>query len=1020
MSLQKQSLPIPFAQGLDTKTDPKQIAHGSFLALQNSIFTKQGLLQKRNGYKELAKLPESANFTSTFNGNLTAIGKSLQAYVQGSNTWVNKGPFRSLNLSTLPLIRSSTNQSQSDTAVSPNGLICTVFTDNVTSGSSTVAQYKYAIADSTTGQNILEPTLIPVVSGTVTGSPKVFLLGKYFFIIFTNIVTATPHLQFIAISTAIPDQIAASGNITSQYTDHSTVAWDAVVTNNMIFIAWNGSDLGGAIRVTTFNSQLVQGSTVSFAGYSATIMSVTYDVTALSSVIWVSFYDSGSSTGYTFAVNQLLGTVLAPTQIIATGTILNITSVASGMLLTVFYEVSNNYSYDSSIPTHFIDKKTVTQAGVVSSATVVERSVGLASKAFICNSVIYMLSVYNSPFQPTYFLINSDGNVISKLAYSNASGYYVLGLPNVTVTGSIAQTSYLIRDLIESVNKSQGLANPAGIYSQTGINLVSFNIGTSIISTAEIGSELNLSGGFLWGYDGYVIVEQGFHLWPDSVEATWSATGGSIHAQPDGATNTNAYFYQVIYSWTDNQGNVFRSAPSIPVGVTTTGSGVIGSITLNIPTIRLTYKTANPVKIEIYRWSVAQQNYYQTTSLSVPLLNDPTVDSVTYVDKNSDATILGNELLYTTGGVIENIAAPASDVMTLYKSRLVLVDSEDKNLLWFSKQVIESTPVEMSDLFTIYVAPTTAAQGATGPITALSAMDDKLIIFKKDAIYYIVGTGPDNTGAQNDFSEPIFITSTVGCANQNSIIMTPNGLMFQSDKGIWLLGRDLNTTYIGSPVEDFNDGIVLSSETIPATNFVLFTLSTNVTLMYDYFYGQWGEFTNIPAISAILYQGLHTYINKFGQVFQENPGSFLDGAKPVLMGFLTGWFNLAGLQGFQRAYYFYLLGQFMTPHKISLQIAYDYNPTATQQIIITPDNYAGFYGDDPLYGDSEFYSKSDVEQWRVFLDKQKCQAFQIMFNEIYDPEFGGIPGAGLTLSGINLVFGLKKKYVPIAAVNSAS
>ncbi len=158
--------------------------------------------------------------------------------------------------------------------------------------------------------------------------------------------------------------------------------------------------------------------------------------------------------------------------------------------------------------------------------------------------------------------------------------------------------------------------------------------------------------------------------------------------------------------------------------------------------------------------------------------------------------------------MVENIGAPPTSVMTLFKSRLFLVDAEDKNLLWYSKQVIESTPVEMSDLFTLFVAPTIGAQGNTGPITALSSMDDKLIIFKKNAIYYLVGVGPDNTGASNDFSDPVFVTSTVGCDEQNSIVFTPNGLQFQSDKGIWLLGRDLSTTYIGSPVEESNASYV--------------------------------------------------------------------------------------------------------------------------------------------------------------------------------------------------------------------
>ena len=269
---------------------------------------------------------------------------------------------------------------------------------------------------------------------------------------------------------------------------------------------------------------------------------------------------------------------------------------------------------------------------------------------------------------------------------------------------------------------------------------------------------------------------------------------------------------------------------------------------------------------------------------------------MSYVDTLSDAQILGNSLIYTTGGVIENIGAPATAITTLFKSRLFLVDSEDKNLLWFSKQVIEAVPVEMSDLFTKYIAPTTSAQGATGPITALSAMDDKLIIFKKDAIYYITGTGPDNTGSNDDFSEPVFITSTVGCANPLSIVFSPRGLMFQSDKGIWLLGRDLSTSYIGADVEQFNASVVQSAVNVPATNQVRFTLSTGETLMFDYYYSQWATFIGVPAISSTLFQGFHTYINSFGQVYQESPGTYLDGSRPVLMSFTTSWINTAGLR----------------------------------------------------------------------------------------------------------------------------
>jgi hypothetical protein len=309
-------------------------------------------------------------------------------------------------------------------------------------------------------------------------------------------------------------------------------------------------------------------------------------------------------------------------------------------------------------------------------------------------------------------------------------------------------------------------------------------------------------------------------------------------------------------------------------------------------------------------------------------------------------------------------------------------------------------------------------------------MDDKLIIFKKNAIYYINGSGPDNTGNNNQYSQPIFITSTVGCDNQQSIVFMPEGLMFQSQKGIWLLSRGLETQYIGAPVEAFNSSVVESAINVPETNQVRFTLNTGETLMYDYFYSQWGTFVGAPGISSCVFQGLHTFLNSFGQVYQENPGSYLDGSNPVLLGLTTSWFNLAGLQGYQRAYFFYLIGQYLTPHKLQLSIAYDYNSAPSQTSLISPTNYSQPYGganpnpgdgtdsQDP-YGQLALYGgETNVEQWRVFLTKQRCQSFQISLQEIYDPSFGVTAGAGLTLSGINLVYGIKKGFRPISAAHS--
>lgn len=1007
MALEKANLAINFSKGLDQKSDPKQSSLGSFERIVNQVYTKTGLLQKRNGFGSLPSLPDDSSlFTTTFNGNLTAIGTSLEAFSGGLSPWVNKGAFASMDLSVLPLMRSNSNQIQGDSAVAPNGLVCTSFTDSVSTSGSATSQYKYVIADSATGQNIVNPTTITPSTTTVTGTPRVFVLGNYFVIVFS---VGTTRLEYIAINIYNTSVVTAAAALSTTYTKATTVAFDGLVYNNNLYIALNGSDGGGAIRITYLDSTLVQHNTVVFATESCSMMSLCVD-TSSTPVIYAFYYSLSGLIAKILAVTPSLVTVLAPTTVYTTpaDTVTNVTCQAANGVCSTFSEYLNVYSYNA-VGTNYISKRTVTFAGVVSSATIIARGVGLASKAFTIDGVYYFLAAYASAYQPTNFLLNSSGKVIAKLAPSNAGPYITLGLPGVTITDSLAQVCYFYRDQIIPVNKTQGVTTTAGVYAQTGLNLVSFNFAPSTLVTAEIGKNLHFTGGFMWAYDGQFPVEHGFHLYPDNVVATGSGAGGTIAA--------GTYYYQALYEWNDSQGNIHRSAPSVPTTATVT-TGATSSITVNIPTLRLTYKITNPVKLVLYRASILQPIYYQVTSVTNTYLNSTTVDSIAIVDTLPDTSIVGNSILYTTGGVVENIEPPALKSICLFKSRLFGIDAEDEDLLVYSKQVIESTPVEMSDLFTIYMASTTGAQGSTGKQKCIAPMDDKLISFKRDAIYYLTGNGPDNTGAQNDFSDPIFITSTVGCSNQSSIVFIPQGLVFQSDKGFWLLSRNLETSYIGASVQNYNDDTVVSSVNVPGTNQVRFNMQSGVTLVYDYYENQWATFEGISPISSTLYQNLHTFIDRFGRVNQETPGVYLDGSNPVLVGFTTSWLNLMGLQGYERAYFFYMLATYLSPHKLQVQIGYDYETSPSQSLLISPDNYSPVYGDESIYGGGVYGGASPIEQWRVFFNKQKCQAFQITINEIYDASFSVAAGAGLAMSGINVVVGAKSKYPRIKAANT--
>jgi hypothetical protein len=197
--IDKRPIQIPFAMGIDRKTDPWQIRIGNFFTLNNSVFTKAGRLTKRNGFQELTSIEGTNVSLSTLNGGLDAIGDSIQAFGDGTNTWVDKGTYAPCSVSAQSLIHSAANQTYADVVIASNGLFCVAYSETASGTTS----YKYAIFDST-GACIITPTAITPTAGAVTGSPRVFALGRYFIVVFTATITAADHLQYIAIPINTP------------------------------------------------------------------------------------------------------------------------------------------------------------------------------------------------------------------------------------------------------------------------------------------------------------------------------------------------------------------------------------------------------------------------------------------------------------------------------------------------------------------------------------------------------------------------------------------------------------------------------------------------------------------------------------------------------------------------------------------------------------------------------------------------------------------------------------------------
>lgn len=993
MPLQAQNLSIPFSTGVDELTDPLQRSPSTLSELSNAVYTKDKRLTKRNGFGSLTQLPSGSSPLSltTFKDNLTVIGDRLLAYNPILTTWVDRGRYQGAEVSATALANNSLGKSRADVVRSSQGYAFAAYLDSD-------GEWRYQVSDSATSQLLVPPTVIPDCAAA-----RVLEVGNNLVLVYSWLDGGTPKISYIPIpvSSLVP---GASVQITAQMGDENS-GWDAISFQDNLYVAWNGSGGGGELRFVRLTANLQQFPTQILAtGSTPDLVCLNGD----SGGVWTSWYDDTSKDLRTIKVGLNGSGIITTSTLLATGpTLAQLTSSSLGTTVTVLGQVSNTYSY-SSVRTDYVSSVTCTEAAVVGTPAVVIRSLGLASKSFVYNDVIYFLGAYDSGLQPSYFLCDVSGNVVAKLAYSNGGGYNEgVVLPGAVVEGSTVHVGYLLKDLLVAVNPPDG--TDTNIYSQTGVSLASINLSPKNVSTVEMAENLHISGGYVWAYDGSNLVEHNYHIFPEDLAATASTGAGTLSAQQ--------YQYQVVYEWTDAQGNIHRSAPSLPFSITLAGPD--NTITLDIPTLRLTYK-AN-VRLVVYRWSVALQNFIQVSSIQSPLLNDPSVDSVQYVDLQSDADILGNSLIYTTGGVVENIAYPAASSLAAYKNRLMVLSSENRDLIYYSKQVFQNTPVEPSDLFSIYVSPTTGSQGSTGVCTVLTAMDDKFIIFKDDAIFYLVGDGPNDLGADNSFSEPTFISATVGCDNQRSLALIPQGLMFQSDKGIWLLGRGLDTVYIGAPVGDSGISPATSSQVIPNTNQVRMCLEDGKALMYDYFFDRWGSFKNINALSSTIYEQLHTTLTSSGAVRQETPGVYLDGSTPVVMDFETSWINVAGLQGLERVKELYIIGQYKSPHKLSVLISYDYESSPSQGATITPTNFAGDWGVVPnFWGQGEAWGGVGIEQFRVFFDRQKVQAVKVKVSELYDPAYGVPAGEGLTISGLNFTIGIKKARPTLPASQATS
>lgn len=984
MTLQKQKLFLNFGQGIDTKTDEKLVVPGKLLELKNGVFKKTGRIDKRAGSEILSAKTlagdtlSDATSLGTFNNEILQYNKQkLYSLSTGANSWVDKGTCVSASVTTDQVVKNTASQTQVDYAAN-NGVAVYAWEDSR-------GGVKASVYD--------EETMTPLLSDTVidaSGSrAKCCSFKGYLYVFYYK----AGNLYVRRINPRSPTSFDTAISLT---TDVNTTSpnYDVLPYQDLrVAVVWNKQS-ASEIKFFFMDEACAQTLTpTDITGAATSCLSVVEGAGGRFFVLW-----ANTSDGLRCAIQNNGGSAVITPFTVENYTateILNVTGVQKrdALGIAVFYHVN----IASQTYNHYVRTNTITNGGIAGTPSTFMRSVGLWTKAFSyyfdgdSTDHYYVGLSYSSTLQSTYFIARNDGFIVAKLQYGAASGHPTRRLLQ-TVNHETEHTfSFAI------INKTKLVSENNDVFSLNGIAKSSLNFDSEEqFNAVQLGNNLHIAGGILSMYDGQSVVEHGFHLFPEALAMSTSGVTG---------VPAGDYNYVAVYEWTDNLGQLHRSAASIPKAYTVASDT---NVLVAVPTLRLTQKKSDANRtncvIALYRTEEGPGSiYYRVSSVTSPNYNDATADTVTITDTMNNTDILTKEVLYSTGGVLENIPPPSCKYLRSFKDRIFLAGLEDKNQLWYSKIHSSGEPVEFSQFLTMSVA----SEG--GGISAIYELDDKFIISKPDRFFATFGDGPNNAGEGQEFAKPEIITADAGIENNNSIVRIPGGLMFKTKKGIYSLSSSLQLDYTGAPVDNFNSYTITSATLKSDQNQVRFTTLESPTLVFDYYQNQWSTFATQKLLDSVIWNDSYIFLDSSGKVYKEISTSFRDEGRAINLDLTTGWIALDTIGGSQRLYKIVVVGEYKSPHKLRVAVGYDFSSDFSDNYVFDPEDSLGVttYGEDSPYGSGTPYGGNNTAlRFEIGVKKQKCQAFRIKIQDLITSATEG-SGEGFNLTGIILEVGIR-------------
>lgn len=922
-----QKLELPFAAGLDQKTDDRARPQPFLDICSDAQFDEDGGLQTRLPYAAMSNTIfgggtlSSCRRLAVVNGELCVLtDTTLYSWNAQQQAWVSRGAHLAVSVNETPRFVTTGDQVDGDRAELA-GTVIYAWTEGT--------QVYAAAIDKTTGSVLVAPTAV----SAAIGRPRLVALATK---ILFFVEASSTLLTVRAIDPAAPGTaIAGAGttvlatNFNLYYDVQRAGTQDLVVgacrrqttTSYTVFTvtpalsvatATPGRTCDGPIAVATIadgtQTQVIRGNSTNVQGDLIT-----------------------TSTLADVFTGQAIGT--------ASGTPINqIAAAFSSTTCTAFWSAQESHS--AADPLFQTKKNTVTTANVVGTQATLLLEVGLASCAFTRSGSAYIWVAFagdstsfgsGSPLgiraqlQNTYFLVRDDGLIVSKAIWQVAGGFSpsIGHLPSIQAIGG-NDWAWLgtFRRRIELGDN----VDHTGLAARSPREIAFSFDANAARRTASLGRTLYVSSGVVQQYDGISLSEVGFFVYP------WAFATGDLGAV--GNLSAGTYSWKGTLAWTNAAGERERSTTATGEQLTV---AVNHAVSLTVDYLWITNKLSRPPNLEVWRTLANAGDdapYFLVTSQDPSIIgvancyipNVPTFGFNTFADILSDANLATKEANPENGPTLESLAPPGASIIIATDTRLLITGIPgDPDRVWYSRLRGDGEIASFHDALTIDVPR------PGGDITSIAFLDEVLYVFRQTAIYALPGVGLDNNGEGQDFGPARIVSLDVGAVNHESVALTPQGLIFKSSKGWQMLHGNGGVEYIGDKVSDFDAETPLAV-TVVETQRQVRILTASRMIVWDYRANQWGGWTIGDGVHACMYQGAHVYLTATGPKMQQAAYANLTYGLDVE----ETWVKPAQLTGAVAVGRVQPLGEYRSAFLLRLRMKYNYDETVVDDVVWSP------------------------------------------------------------------------------------